>query len=199
MKSLVFGKLNTTGRVLFLLAAVSLVVCLFFPWWYMNLVAPQYLEGLPMIVYAYKIGGRIDIINNLNHYIGMKEINEADFPELQYMPYAVGLVVLLALITAVTRRNWVGSLAFALASVGGALGIYDLWYWLHKYGTELDPHAAIKIPPFTPPMVGTNHLANFITYTGFGIGGYLLGLGIILMPVALWRFRQCDKKASSSS
>ncbi|GFN22833.1 hypothetical protein [Thermanaeromonas sp. C210] len=199
MKNLIYGRLNTTGRVLFLLSAALLIASLFFPWWYMNLVAPQYPEGLPMTVYANKIGGRIDIINNLNHYIGMKEIQEEDFPELKYMTYGVSLLAFLAVLTALLRRNWLGLLTAGLGSAGGALGIYRLWYWLHKYGTELDPQAAMKIPPFTPPMIGTNQLANFTTYTGFGLGGYLLGIGILLMVLSLWRFRQWDEKSSSSA
>lgn len=199
MKNLLKSELNVTGRILFVTAALLLIVSLLFPWWYLKLVAPQYQEGLTMSVYAYKIDGRIDIINNLNHYIGMKEISPADFPELKLMPYIVGAVAFLALLTAVSKRAWLGLLTFILAGSGGALGLYDCWRWLHKYGTELDPHAPITIPPFTPPIIGVNHLANFTTYTGFGIGGYLLFLGIMLMPLVLWRFRQWREKPSSSS
>lgn len=198
-RSVACGRLNTTGRILFLLAAALLIASLFFPWWYMNLVATQYPEGLPMTVYAHKIGGRIDILNNLNHYIGMRDIKEENFPELKVMPYAVSFVAFLALLTALFQRSWLGLLTLGLGSAGGALGIFQLWHWLHKYGTELDPRAAIKIPPFTPPMIGTNQLANFTTHTGFGLGGWLLGLGILLMLISLWRFRQWDEKSSSAS
>lgn len=199
MKSLLYGNLNTTGRIIFVVAAVLLLISLFFPWWYLNLIAPQYQEGLPMQVFAYKIDGRLDIINNLNHYIGMKDISEADFPELKFMPYIVIFVALLALVTALSKRVWLGLVTFIIAGSGGALGLYDCWHWLHVYGTQLDPRAAIKIPPFTPPIIGINHLANFTTYTGFGIGGYLLFLGILLLPIALWRFREWPEKSSSSA
>ncbi|MEW6622172.1 MAG: hypothetical protein AB1420_03415 [Bacillota bacterium] len=194
MQDFLKSRLTPVGRVLFVLAALAILISLFFPLWYLNLEATMYPEGLSMEVYANKIGGRIDIINNLNHYIGMKEISEADFPELTFMPYVVGLVALLILLSAGLGRVDIAVVTLGLASVGGMLGIYRLWYWLHLYGTDLDPKAAIKIPPFTPPMIGKNQLANFTTYTGFGIGGYLLILGILLLLIALWRFRECDAK-----
>lgn len=193
------GNLSKVGRILFVVAALMLVACLFFPWWTLLLEATIYPEGLRMEVYANKIGGRIDIINNLNHYIGMKEIDEADFPEIQYMAYIVGFIVLLALLTAWRGKVWLGTTTFGLAAIGGCLGIYRLWFWLRKYGTDLDPMAAITIPPFVPPMIGKNQLANFTTYTGFGLGGYLLGVGIFLMLIALWRFRQWEKQEPSES
>lgn len=199
MKNLLCGRLNNTGRILYLLSAALLGVSLFFPWWSMDLMAPQYPEGLNMSVYAYKIGGRIDILNNLNHYIGMKEINEANFPELKIMPWAVGSVALLAALTALLRRNWLAISTAVMASFGGGLGLYRMFHWLHKFGTDLDPHAPIKIPPFVPPVMGTNQLANFTTHTGFGLGGYLLGLAILLMFISLWRFRQWEEKSSSAS
>ena len=36
-------------------------------------------------------------INNLNHYIGMKKIEQADFIEMQIMPFMFGVFILLAL------------------------------------------------------------------------------------------------------
>lgn len=188
------SKLSLPGRILFLIAGICLVASTFFPLWYMNLDAPQYPEGLSMLVYMDKIGGRIDIINNLNHYIGMKEIMESDFPEIQYMSYIAFGLAGLAFIAALVRRVWFGLSTLVLLLIGGGLGMYDLWYWLHRYGTELDPKAPIKIPPFVPPMIGSNDVANFVTHTGFGVGGYLLGLSIFGMIIALWRFRVWETK-----
>lgn len=188
------GKLTLPGRILFVLAGVCLIACIFFPLWHLDLEAPQYPEGLSMNVYMDKIGGRIDIINNLNHYIGMKEITESDFPELQFMSkLAIGFAIL-AVIAALTKRAWIGTLNLFLLCIGGGLGIYDLWYWLHQYGTDLEPSAPITVAPFVPPMIGSNKVANFVTHTGFNLGGYLLGLSIVLMVIALWRFNVCEKK-----
>ena len=56
-----------------------------------------------MQIYPYKIhggglnGNDINEINNLNHYIGMKKIEQADFTEMQLMPFMFGVFILLAL------------------------------------------------------------------------------------------------------
>ncbi|AGA67728.1 hypothetical protein Desdi_0168 [Desulfitobacterium dichloroeliminans LMG P-21439] len=193
-KKILQGNLSTTGRIMFCLAGVLLFASLFLPWWHLDLVAPQYPEGLSVIVYPDKLDGRIDIINNINHYIGMKWITEDDFPEFQVIPIVAYVIIGLALLTALLKKGWFAWLAAGLASIGGALGVYDLWRWLRNYGTQLDPMAAIKIDPFTPPIIGQNQLANFITYTGFNSGGYLLGLSIILMLLAAWRFKEHEKQ-----
>jgi copper chaperone NosL len=39
--------------------------------WQIELEAPQYPEGLVLKLHANKIGGDVEIINGLNHYIGM--------------------------------------------------------------------------------------------------------------------------------
>lgn len=187
------GELTKTGRIIFVIAAFTMLISLFLPWWHLNLIAPQYPEGLPMTIYSYKIDGRIDIINNINHYIGMRWISEDDFAELKIIPVAVGFIIVLALISAAIKKAWLAWITVGLGGIGGLVGLYDLWYWLRKYGTDLDPMAAIKIDPFIPPIIGTNKLANFVTYTGFNSGGYLLGLGVIMMLIAAWRFREYDK------
>ena len=192
------GKFSPSGRILLIVAGLCLIASTYFPLWYMSLDAPQYPEGLSMIVYMDHIGGRIDIINNLNHYIGMKEIAESDFPEMQYMTYIAFGLAGLAFIAALVRRVWFGLSTLVLLLIGGGLGMYDLWYWLHRFGTELDPKAPITIPPFVPPMIGSNDVANFVTHTGFGIGGYLLGLSIVCMIIALWRFRLWENKENGS-
>lgn len=188
------GDLSKTGRILFGVAALILLISFFLPWWHLNLIAPQYPEGLQMIIYPYKLEGRVDIINNINHYVGMKWISEDDFHEFRTFPIAGGVLISMALLTTVIKKRWFAWVTAGLASVGGLLGAFDLWYWLHKYGTEMDPMAAIKIPPFTPPIIGINHLANFTTYTGFNAGGYLLALGIIMLVIAAWGFGKNEEK-----
>lgn len=194
VRKLYRGNLNLIGRIMFGAAGLILLASLFLPWWHLDLVAPQYPEGLSVIVYPDKLDGRIDIINNINHYIGMKWISEDDFPEFQVISKVAYVIIGLALITALMKKRWLAWLTAGLGAVGGMIGVYDLWRWLRDYGTQLDPMAAIKIPPFTPPIMGTNKLANFITYTGFNSGGYLLGLSIILMLLAAWRFTEHEKQ-----
>src|SRR6188472_3509911 len=99
--------LNLWSRLLLLAAAVAIAAALFFPLWKMHLVAPQYSDGLDLFIYPYKIqGGGLDgqhlaEINNLNHYIGMKPIEAADFIEMNWIPFVFGVIILLVLRAAV--------------------------------------------------------------------------------------------------
>ena len=49
--------------------------------WRIELEAPQYPEGLVLQLHANKIGGDVDIINGLNHYIGMATLHTENFFE----------------------------------------------------------------------------------------------------------------------
>ena len=85
-------KLSVPSMALLIIAAGLFVTSIFFPWWGMKFYAPQYPEGLDIIVYPYKLedANDVSIINGLNHYIGMKEFSEENFPELSYLPYIIG-------------------------------------------------------------------------------------------------------------
>src|SRR5215471_9975171 len=95
--------LNLRSRLALLAAAVAIALSLFFPLWKMHLVAPQYSDGLDLYIYSYKIEGggyngqHLAEINNLNHYIGMKPIQQADFTEMELMPFVFGIIILLIL------------------------------------------------------------------------------------------------------
>ena len=84
------NKLTGYTRWLILLCGVVLFAVLFFPIWQIQLAAPQYPEGLVLLIYANKLGGNVDIINGLNHYIGMKTLHTADFFEFTILPYIIG-------------------------------------------------------------------------------------------------------------
>ncbi len=172
------------------IAAALLVGSIFLPWWGMTFFAPQYPEGLKVIVYPTKMDGRVDIINGLNHYIGMMEISEKSFSELRFLPYVIGGFAVLTLIVAITRKR---SLLYGLVgmfAIGGILGLYDIHRWLTNFGTNLDPKAPIKIAPFVPPMIGTNKIANFTTHSYFTYGSFFIGLAFLLMLLPLWRDRK---------
>src|SRR5438477_9962306 len=95
--------LNLTSRILLLLGAVCIATALFFPLWKMHLVAPQYSDGLDLYIFPYKIQGgglngqHLSEINGLNHYIGMKPLQAADFMEMRWMPFVLGLIILMTL------------------------------------------------------------------------------------------------------
>ncbi|MEH7074807.1 hypothetical protein [Neobacillus drentensis] len=184
------NSLSISSVISLCLASILLIASIFFPWWGMRFFAPQYPEGLDIIVYPYKMTGDIDIVNGLNHYIGMKGFGEDNFPELKYLPYLIGGLALLTLVTALLRQKSVLYGLIGLFVIGGALGIYDIYRWLRNYGTKLDPRAPIKVDPFIPPILGENKLANFVTESYFTYGSFILGAAFLCTLFPLWRDRK---------
>ena len=92
-------KLNSPARLLLLFAGIFLIISLFVPIWRIELDAPQYPEGLMLQIFANKLGGNVDIINGLNHYIGMKTLHTDDFMEFTLLPYIIGIFALISLLT----------------------------------------------------------------------------------------------------
>ena len=66
--------MNKTSRILILVSALVMIAIYFVPVWSISLDAPQYPEGLGMQIWINKMTGDLQIINGLNHYIGMKTI-----------------------------------------------------------------------------------------------------------------------------
>ena len=58
------------------LASVLLLVSLFQPYWRMVLHAPQYPKGLTVHAYLNRLEGDVAEIDGLNHYIGMRKLDE---------------------------------------------------------------------------------------------------------------------------
>ena len=69
-----------------LLAGISLIISIFVPVWRIDLDAPQYPEGLRLLIHANKLAGDVDIVNGLNHYIGMKTLHAEEFVEFTVLP-----------------------------------------------------------------------------------------------------------------
>lgn len=184
------GRISKIGVIGLFISAVCFILSLFFPWWGLRLIAPQYPEGLYMWVYPNKLEGDIDIINNLNHYIGMANFSEATFPELSYLPYIIGAMALITIIVAFIRSRKILAVWTGAVLLGSAIGIFDLYRWLRKFGTELDPKAPIEIEPFVPPIYGTNQLANFETFSFFSYGALFAGVAIILLLLILWKGKE---------
>ncbi len=190
------NSLNLWSRLLLLAAAISVAVSVLFPLWKLHLVAPQYSDGLTMQIYAYKIhggglnGNDINEINNLNHYIGMKTIDQADFTEMQIMPFMFGVFILLALRAAVfgEMKNVID--LFVLSSYFGVFSIGAFYYRLYWYGHNLDPHAPMTVKPFTPLIFGTQKIANFTQSSYPEMGTYLLWVFMALLVLAIWFSRK---------
>lgn len=186
-------------RILMFLAGVSLLMLFVFPMWQITLVAPQYPTGVTMYIWINKIGGTspgtLQNINILNHYVGMKMIEPSSIPELEYFQYVVIAMAALGVLFAVFNKRITYLLWTALLVVLGALGIYDFYLWEYDYGHTLSPHAPIKIPgmSYQPPLLGSKTLLNFVADSWPYIGGWFVGLAILLGFVAFWWKRKIDQ------
>jgi copper chaperone NosL len=182
------------SRLLLLLGSVLLLGVFVLPLWRIELVAPQYPEGLGMLIRINTVTGvqptDLGNINALNHYIGMKAIEPDAIPELRFMPWiVVGLAAFGAIGALVGRRalltTWLGALLLL-----AVCGIADFWRWGYEYGHEIDEHAIIEVPGMTyqPPLFGTKQLLN-ITATSWPASGAIVlgvafGLGVAALVIA---------------
>lgn len=169
-------KLKGWMRALIALGGVMLGAAIFLPIWRIELSAPQYPEGLVLRIYANKLGGNVEIVNGLNHYIGMRTLHAEDFPEFKVLPYILGFFAVASLTVAIagSRKLLMGLLVmYVLFAV---LAMADFWKWEYDYGHNLDPTAPIQVPGMTyqPPLIGFKQLLNFGAYSIPDIGGWLM-------------------------
>ena len=92
------------SRILIALSSLSMLATFYLPLWQIQLWAPQYPEGLNMKIWHNHLSGAFDIINGLNHYIGMRLIKEEMFPELKYIGILIGIYIAIGLFTAITNK-----------------------------------------------------------------------------------------------
>jgi copper chaperone NosL len=165
----------------------ALVAVFFLPVWRIDLFAPQYPEGLTMNIWINNLTGQVDIINGLNHYIGMKHITVGMFPEFIYLPYVVGFFMLLGMVIAISGNRKILFAYICLSVIGGALAMYDFYQWGYDYGHNLDPTAPIQVPglSYQPPLFGHKRLLNFDAYSFPHVGGWIVIAASGLM-VAVW-------------
>jgi hypothetical protein len=184
-------------RVLIAVAAMLMSLGYVLPLWRVNLVAPQYPEGLGILIKVNTVVGvkeqDLNSINNLNHYIGMKHIEPDAIPELRFMPAILGVLVVTALlVAAIGRRKILFGWAAALVAVLSA-GLYDYWKWGYDYGHNLDvENAIIKIPgmSYQPPLIGSKQLLNFRATSWPAPGGWALVVATALVAIAVWQSRR---------
>ncbi|HSE28105.1 MAG TPA: hypothetical protein VLA95_07725 [Gemmatimonadales bacterium] len=183
--------MRSLSRALVVLAVLLIGVAYVRPLWHIALEAPQYPEGLGMYIWADKITGEkpqdLNSINGLNHYIGMKEIVPESIPELRLMPFLLGGLAALGVLTAATGSRKVLALWVVLFALLAVAGLADFWKWGYEYGHELDPTAAIKVPgmAYQPPVIGSKQLLNFRATSWPALGGLALMASVALGAVAL--------------
>ncbi|MGL4651285.1 MAG: cytochrome C, partial [Caldilineaceae bacterium] len=181
-------KANRTRYLLptafFTAAAVLLLIALILPWWNLTLHAPQYPKGLRVDAYINRLTGDVSEIDGLNHYIGMRPLNEAAAFERQIAILGIVGVSLLILAAVFVHNRWAALLALP-ALLLPVLFLADLQFWLANFGTNLDPAAPLSssIDPFVPPVLGTGIIAQFSTTAMPGAGLWLAMLASLLILV----------------
>lgn len=187
------NNISPRARLISILCAVALGVSLLFPLWRIDLTAPQYPEGLGLKIYPHKIGGDVDVVNGLNHYIGMKTLHTNDFIEFTVLPYLIGFFALFLLLAALLRKRWLLYTWLVLFVLFGIIAMYDFYRWEYDYGHNLDPNAAIVVPgmAYQPPLIGFKQLLNFGAYSFPDVGGYIfLIVGLLMVIVAYFEWKK---------
>ncbi len=182
-----------SSRILLFLSGVILLFIVKVPIWRIELNAPQYPEGLALTIHADGIKGDVEIINGLNHYIGMKTLHNKDFFEFTALPYLIVAFSVLFILSAVINKK--SALFFSLFSFifFGIVAMIDFYRWEFNYGHDLNPDAAIKVPgmSYQPPLIGYKQLLNFGAYSIPDIGGCLfIAAGIIILSITIHEIKR---------
>ena len=112
----------------------------------------------------------------------------ANLADLDWIPFAVGVLILLALRVAAIgdRRSLIDLAVIAAYVMFFALGRYV--YRLYIFGHDLSPQAAINIQPFMPVVIGTKQVANFTVSSYPRLGGLLMMIFTIgVAALAIWQ------------
>lgn len=180
-------KISLLSKAILLIVSALFFGSLLLPMWRIELEAPQYPEGLVLQLHAHKIGGDVDIINGLNHYIGMATLHTENFFEFVVLPYIIGFFGLFALILVfIAKRKGIIILLASFLLFGVLAGV-DFYRWNYEYGHNLDPNAAIVVPgmAYQPPLIGYKQLLNFGAYSIPDIGGWMLVVAGLLLAIAV--------------
>jgi hypothetical protein len=117
----------------------------------------------------------------------MRKLERADFTDLDWIPFAIGALALLALRVAAIGdvRSLIDLSALTVYFLGFSAARFA--FQLYTYGHQLDPSAPIEMAPFMPPVFGTRQIANFTTASYPRGATFLLALfAAIVCGLALW-------------
>lgn len=172
------------------LARILLLVSIFVPYWHMDLEAPQYPDGLYVTAYVNHLEGDVKEINGLNHYIGMRPLDQAASFERAASVWLIVAMFLLVEGATFIHSRWAVLLA-APAVLFPAGFLLDLQFWLRTFGQNLDPSAPLSaaVKPFTPTILGEGGIGQFKTYASAGWGLWL-AVGCSVLTVVAFYFHR---------
>jgi len=180
-----------TPGFLLLVARVLLLVSLFMPYWHMELQAPQYPDGLHMSAYVNHLEGDVAEIDGLNHYIGMRSLEDAARLERTVGVYIMIAFVIMLELAAYVHTRWAVLLVLPVI-VFPAVFLIDLQLWMRHFGLNLDPNAPLSnaIKPFVPTALGEGGIGQFKTFASPGVGLILATVSSGLLIAALYFHRR---------
>jgi copper chaperone NosL len=190
------NRLTAWVRVIVILCGLVLFAALFVPLWQIQLSAPQYPEGLVLLIYPNALGGNVDIINGLNHYIGMRTLHAEDFIEFTVLPYIIGVLGFLTILTGIVNKRKLLTALAILFIVFAIVAMVDFWRWEYNYGHNLNPEAAIIVPgmAYQPPLIGYKQLLNFGAYSIPDVGGWIfIVVGVLLASTCIFEIAKTRK------
>ena len=167
------------------------------PLWTMTMRAPQYPKGLRLTAYGTGMVGDLRELNILNHYIGMPPI---EVPQLETAIFPIGVAALVALCLLSPVHRWLRTAAIAATLATPVAILLDLQWRLYTFGHSMDPHAPIRLKPFTPLVLGTSQMGNFVSTGQISAGVFVLiaaAAVLILGARAARRFQPKPRAAAS--
>jgi len=196
------SKRKTAARwsvILLSLAAIGLQVAAFFQsWWWIKLYAPQYPKGLKIVISLTGVSGDAREVDILNHYIGMASLTKAATLERQWAAYGVGLLAVLVVALMLLAGRKLGRLLAMAGFAFPAAFIADSFYWMYRFGHNLNPEAPIHLPPFTPQLFGNGKIGQFMTFASPSTGFWMAVAAFALLAVAaIVRARVCASCAKA--
>lgn len=161
-------------KILLAAAAAALILSVCHPYWHIKIKAPQYPQGLSLTVHLNRVEGDVREIDMLNHYIGMRPLQNAAKLERALAIPGIILTILSLLIDLRKKQRW--QFLFMLPAL--LLPVFfaaDLFLWMRDYGLHLDPRAPLSsaVKPFIPPLIGEGKIAQFNAHASFMTGFYL--------------------------
>ncbi len=184
--------LKPRARLVLALLVIPLGLSFSQPLWRISLEAVQYPAGLYLDIFSYKVEGgndgqHLQEINILNHYIGMRSLDRAAMSDLDWLPFALGALLIFALrVAAIGNVRSLVDLVVMTTYVSG-FAMTRFIYTLYVFGHHLNPEAPVKVPGFMPAILGTRKIANFTTHSWPQAGSYFLVIFVLgTVAVLLW-------------
>ncbi len=176
------------------LARLALIISVFLPYWHMTLEAPQYPNGLELTAYVNHLEGDVREIDGLNHYIGMRKLNDAASLERALGVWVVIAMVVLIEMAGLVHTKW--ALLLVIPALLFPVGfLVDLQFWLYSHGHNLDPAAPLSssVKPFVPPALGVGTIGQFRTIASAEAGWYFACASSLFVAAALFFHRRAFK------